>query len=135
MAGRIHVVASFCGNLNTQSRVWLLIDGDNFPLHICVPVLLRRDQLDVASIKYLNFITLNHKTISTYLINSPEGSTVASLVRTISCPGLNAPLPKLKLSVKETWAIILSVMDTSAPCFYLWSRNCKYLQLLSFMAV
>ena len=32
-------------------------------------------------------------------------------------------------------AIISSVMDTSAPCFYLWSPNCKYLQLLSFMAV
>ena len=110
MAGRIHVVASFCGNLNTQARVWLLIDGVNFPLHIGVPVLLRRDQLDVASIKYLNFITLNLNTISTYLINSPEGSTVASSVGTFSCPGLNAPLPKLKLSMKETCNISTPVV-------------------------
>ena len=33
------------------------------------------------------------------------------------------------------WAIISSVMDTSATCFYLCSPNCKYLHLLSFMAV
>ena len=32
-------------------------------------------------------------------------------------------------------AIISSVMDTSAPCFYLCSPNCKFLHLLSFMAV
>ena len=36
---------------------------------------------------------------------------------------------------KVLWAIISSVMDTSAPCFYLCSPNCKYLHLLSFMAV
>ena len=33
------------------------------------------------------------------------------------------------------WAKISSVTDTSAPCFYLCRPNCKYLQLLSFMAV
>ena len=41
----------------------------------------------------------------------------------------------LDLIIQCIRAIISSVMDTSAPCFYLWSPNCKYLQLLSFMAV
>ena len=46
----------------------------------------------------------------------------------------NQNAPRSQLTGQKR-AIISSVMDTSAPCFYLWSPNCKYLQLLSFMAV